>query len=174
MMCTINQGYRILLVISVSSISRYCMTRLSIIREYCWNFSISLRNVCIYLSRSPSITVWQVSGWTDHTCQLVLVVKSGSTIHCWAVDVEPLMDQSRVCCSELRERKRALDQKPGAAHSVCPIKSLSCYRLTVYTPLTEQHSKKSRCSHLPLRSLGDSADFRAGPCAEIHTAVKIR
>lgn len=72
------------------------------------------------------------------------------------------------------ERKnRVSDQKPGAAHSARPIKSLSCYRLTVYTPLTEQHSKKSRCSHSPLRSLGDLADFCTGPCAEIYTAVTV-
>lgn len=55
--------------------------------------------------------------------------------------------------------KWVFDLKTGGAHSAYPIKSLSCYRLTVYTPLTKQPSKNSRCSHSPVIWLGNFVAF---------------
>lgn len=109
----------------------------------------------IYPPQSRSITARWMSGWWDPHLPAgpsrVTRCRLQSGCGCAATN-----GPKSFLLPSFGEKWRVADQKAGAAHSAHPIKSLSCYRLTVYTPLTKQHSKKerSRCSRSPPRSLG--------------------
>lgn len=92
---------------------------------------------------------------------------------CQDVDVEPLMGQSRVCCSAVRE-KESVGSKArcctlSASHYITVL--LRAHSLHSINRTTQQKEQMQPLASEITRGLGGF--FCTGPCAEIHTAVTV-